>query len=385
MKIVFANFREPYPFILGGDGVNIHTYFQFFQKRNHQCTWVGPLIKDHELSSNPIETWRRLIFLFKNNYRPRITLNFKHGLCFAIRYDNNYTCYATSHRQVIQKLQSIISDDFPDLIFTQLDGATEIIEEALKKKIPTIIFANDCEKPTIEQIKKINSNVLGVVCVSKYVKLKLKNITNKPIMVLYPPENRADYYVSKKSKKMFITCINPVKVKGGKIFEKIVQSLPNEIFLVAKGWYDPIKDNLDFTKYNNVVVLEKQFDPKIIYQQTKLLLVPSLWEEAIPRVITEAGINGIPTIASNRGGISEAIGNSGILIKNPRDISSWIKSITWILKNKKEYKKMSLRSKKYAEKFYVEIIGLKLEEWLLKVLDQKKSIYRKKNSKRTSA
>jgi glycosyltransferase involved in cell wall biosynthesis len=50
------------------------------------------------------------------------------------------------------------------------------------------------------------------------------------------------------------------------------------------------------------------------YGQIDLLLVPSLLEDAFPRVILEAAGNGIPVIATRVGGIPEALGGSGILI-----------------------------------------------------------------------
>jgi glycosyltransferase involved in cell wall biosynthesis len=53
---------------------------------------------------------------------------------------------------------------------------------------------------------------------------------------------------------------------------------------------------------------------KAFYGQIDLLLVPSLVEEAFPRMILEAAVNGVPVIANRRGGIPEALGDSGILI-----------------------------------------------------------------------
>lgn len=45
--------------------------------------------------------------------------------------------------------------------------------------------------------------------------------------------------------------------------------------------------------------------PKEIYAKTKVLLVPSLWQEPAGRVVAEAAVNGIPSIVSDRGGLEE--------------------------------------------------------------------------------
>jgi glycosyltransferase involved in cell wall biosynthesis len=44
-----------------------------------------------------------------------------------------------------------------------------------------------------------------------------------------------------------------------------------------------------------------------LFQQIDVLVVPSLWEDPLPRVIYEAYAHGIPVIGSRRGGIPEAI------------------------------------------------------------------------------
>jgi glycosyltransferase involved in cell wall biosynthesis len=63
------------------------------------------------------------------------------------------------------------------------------------------------------------------------------------------------------------------------------------------------------TSYLGRVITIKDF-----YKEISLLLVPSTIPEGYPRVIIEAALNGIPTIANNTGGIPEALGNSGILL-----------------------------------------------------------------------
>ena len=51
----------------------------------------------------------------------------------------------------------------------------------------------------------------------------------------------------------------------------------------------------------------------------------------------EAGINGIPTIASNRGGLPESVGKGGILIDNPYDINAWLSAIQKIESNRSTF------------------------------------------------
>ena len=54
-----------------------------------------------------------------------------------------------------------------------------------------------------------------------------------------------------------------------------------------------------------------------IYGSTKALIAPSLWWESWGRVTTEAVFNNIPVLASNSGGLPEAIGGAGFNLQPP--------------------------------------------------------------------
>ena len=51
-----------------------------------------------------------------------------------------------------------------------------------------------------------------------------------------------------------------------------------------------------------------------VFDRTRVLLMPSIWEEPFGRLPVEAGACGIPTLASARGGLPESVGDGGILI-----------------------------------------------------------------------
>ena len=59
------------------------------------------------------------------------------------------------------------------------------------------------------------------------------------------------------------------------------------------------------------------------YAQARILLVPSVWEEAWGRVVTEAQVSGIPVLASAIGGLPESVGPGGILVPPGSDVDVW--------------------------------------------------------------
>ena len=60
----------------------------------------------------------------------------------------------------------------------------------------------------------------------------------------------------------------------------------------------------------------------------RALMVPSLWDDAAPRSVTEAFAAGVPVVASRRGGLSEAVRNdeSGLLV-SPGVASEWAAAV----------------------------------------------------------
>ncbi len=65
--------------------------------------------------------------------------------------------------------------------------------------------------------------------------------------------------------------------------------------------------------------------PDELYKQIDVLIVPSRWQEPLPRVVLEAYSRGTPVIATNRGGIPEIVeeGRTGFLYEpdKPRELA----------------------------------------------------------------
>lgn len=80
------------------------------------------------------------------------------------------------------------------------------------------------------------------------------------------------------------------------------------------------------------------------------LLVPSIWEEAYGRVATEAQVSGIPVIASNRGGLPEAVGPGSILIDPDAPIEEWVAATKRLWEDSQYYEQLSAAATVYAHR-----------------------------------
>jgi glycosyltransferase involved in cell wall biosynthesis len=161
---------------------------------------------------------------------------------------------------------------------------------------------------------------------------------NFPIKVLYPPVFWQDYAVKRTNAK-YVTLINLNKNKGGKILPEIARRLPDKQFAGVRGGYD--KQVID-DKSPNITYFPNTPNIQEIYEQTKILLVPSAYE-SWGRVAVEAMSSGIPVIANPTPGLREALGNAGIFCHRD-DIVSWVKEIKRLTEDSNYYSSMSAKA-----------------------------------------
>src|SRR4029434_542275 len=67
---------------------------------------------------------------------------------------------------------------------------------------------------------------------------------------------------------------------------------------------------LDFTRYPQIMAAPAVPAPADYFALTRILLVPSVWEEPFGRVAAEAMINGVPPIVGHRGSLPALVGGA---------------------------------------------------------------------------
>lgn len=111
----------------------------------------------------------------------------------------------------------------------------------------------------------------------------------------YAPDRQADA-------ARYVTMVNFHPLKGSALFVEIARRMPEVDFLLIKNWPDAptpqdLPPNLEMRPFFE--------DPKVLYRETRLLLVPSLWREGPARVVLEALFNGIQPIIHRIGSLPE--------------------------------------------------------------------------------
>src|SRR3546814_396793 len=124
-----------------------------------------------------------------------------------------------------------------------------------------------------------------------------------------------------------VTFVNPHPVKGVDLAFEIVGLCPEIPFCFVEGWPMNAEERAALharvAAHSNLRLQQRTHDMREVYRRTHTLLVPSQWEEAWRRVATEAQFSGIPVLASDRGGLPEAVGPGGRVLPHDAPAAVW--------------------------------------------------------------
>jgi Glycosyl transferases group 1 len=130
-----------------------------------------------------------------------------------------------------------------------------------------------------------------------------------------------------------LTYINPTIHKGIMFFSRLTEELcvrrpdiPILIVesrgrigdLVAAG----LSGGFDLRRHRNITTMKTSGYPRDIFARTRILVVPSVWEEPGGRVAAEALLNGVPPLVSNRGGLQEICADGGTVLPLPASLTT---------------------------------------------------------------
>ena len=182
----------------------------------------------------------------------------------------------------------------------------------------------------------------------------------------------------------YVTFVNPVPAKGVYIFARIAEQLwrrrPEIPILVVEGRgraADLRATGIDVDAIRCLRIMAHTADPREFYGITKVLLVPSLWNEAWPLVPAEGMINGIPVLGSIRGGLPEPVGDAGFLFDIParytpetRDLPSaeevepWVETIIRLWDDPLHYARCSQAARTRAQQWRPERLAPSCKDFL---------------------
>jgi glycosyltransferase involved in cell wall biosynthesis len=152
---------------------------------------------------------------------------------------------------------------------------------------------------------------------------RLRTVTQLPIANIPPLINRAAIQCETRTPE-YITFSNPTLAKGLKLAAALAMEAARNnrpykfLFVEGRGTRDTIQTHApEVLQLPTVHVAKNTAAMRLIYERSKIMLFPSLCFEAAGMIPIEANINGIPVLASNRGGVAEMMDGAGYLFDPP--------------------------------------------------------------------
>lgn len=113
----------------------------------------------------------------------------------------------------------------------------------------------------------------------------------------WPPLGRRD--------NEFVLMVNPGPEKGSPIVESLARQRPDLRFGLVPGWATTEEVRMRMGRLQNVEWLAQYDDVTEVLTRARVLLLPSMWAENFPLIVTEAMLHGVPVIAADTGGVPE--------------------------------------------------------------------------------
>ncbi|MFD5319423.1 glycosyltransferase [Streptomyces sp. NPDC127098] len=224
-------------------------------------------------------------------------------------------------------LQDLLSDLDPDVILLNScaihlqEAHLAVLDESLASGRQVAVLVTDQLYPTrrahpADQVRRYYDLMrqTSVHAVSQTIADALHSQTGVPAQVLpnLLPE-RAASPVPLGTENRYLTLINHHPIKGRHVWDALIRQRPNDAYLVVKTWpdvppYVPPSPSVQVAPFAP--------DPTTIYNRTRILLVPSLGPEGLPRVSLEAMESGVPVVAHRIGSLPE-LGDAAMFITPP--------------------------------------------------------------------
>lgn len=354
MNILFASRRPTYPFFLGGAEKSFYELAAALARNGHSVYIVGDYISNvglagHFFSTAEVEysRWYELEIDFLDKKLPRL-LRLEMAGPGGMYILHNFL------PDLMPALEDLIPSAKPDIICTQLEGATEVLMVARNWKIPVLHFVRDVHNPMNFFALGLQPPLIGtMLCIanSDFVGNYVRDHFKVDPMTVYPMITfEADIPRSSAGDRKRILFVNPIPSKGGDVMYEVAKELPEYDFEIVPGWGKECDQQWKDLP-NTIPQYWPVADMMHVMARADLLVFPAQKSEAFGRTGIEAQLSGVPVIASKHSGIQESLAESAILVEDYQDPKAWIKAIRHLFTTPGETERLIAAGKANAARF----------------------------------
>lgn len=334
MRILFVTHSAFLPEVKRGQERNTDQLCRALQSRGHRPAVIGGLI-----SAGLVGKWASL--RLKRGERHR-----------AVRDD--FAGYPIYRGWDVDRAFDAVLDAFaPDVVVVQSWMRT--VARCIARKVPVAYYLHAVNEPPDPGSDAVRRETLWLT-VSRFAARHNGAAHDLSFHVVPPLVDPALYRVARRRPR-YVAFIGLQSFKGGELAVRLARACPEIPFLI----FDNVDQNLPqwpgmsgaelraaAAALPNVTVRPTAKAAQAIYGAARILLAPSRCHEAWGRVASEAQINGIPVLASDRGGLPEAVGPGGVCLDYDAPIEVWATHLQAIWNDKAYYATLSRKALAHA-------------------------------------
>jgi glycosyltransferase involved in cell wall biosynthesis len=233
--------------------------------------------------------------------------------------------------------RSVLRSFGPDAVIVSSGGAwrTAWAQRMLEAvhRVPTILYIYDVASGGLPSTS--NGVSPTVVAISQWVAVPLR-ARDMSVEVIVPVIERSRYRVA--TTRETVLFVNPSEAKGVEMALALARARPDIPFEFVGR---PTRRVRQLPTPANVTYRHWTPEPSECFGRARLLLAASRYPEAWPRVIGEAQASGIPALATDVGGMHEAVADGGRLVPADAGVSDWEAALAAVWDDDRAYAKLA--------------------------------------------
>jgi len=247
------------------------------------------------------------------------------SVCKLLEDSGEFYIISTSDRN--ENFERLIDQARPDIFLSYNNREIDLYQRKVARQYNCKIVYGLRNCHTSLGDEKMDSHICSSEFVQKYYLGRENRIsTNLPL-----PMIESEIIPSTYNSQNYVTMVNPTMKKGLFLLEAILEEIWEKRERLDI-WFKIVESSgirrdfkLKWFRYPIFQIMPFTTPPSEIYKDTKLTIIPSIWEEPACRVLVESMLNGIPVGYSNRGGMPEVANGGGTCINIPATIREHIR------------------------------------------------------------
>lgn len=258
--------------------------------------------------------------------------------------------YATYRGWDLAGASEVLSAFRPDVVVVQSTKPEPLLAIFARHKLPLAAYFHEVAE--IDHLATLAGRGLHILANSPFTATRLRERCNLEADVVLPLIDPAHYITPTRPERVLF--VNTVPRKGLEIAFALAEARPDIGFDFVRSWILTPTEVSALERraqaVGNITLHAPTQDMRTLYARARLVLAPSQWEETWGRVASEAHINAIPVLGSDRGGLPQAIGPGGLVVAVKAPIETWIAALAQMWDNAARHAAASRAARAYAQR-----------------------------------